>query len=506
MPSLIKRIFLVVFFVFFFFGVSLSGPLDNLRIIKQDADLKKKSTAYALFIQGVIYENEGDFENAKKSFYKAIENDSSIYMQLHLMELYVKMRELEDADRLFKEIVKKSPNNKRAYVLKGTIEMIRANTKSAEKYFQKAIDLGENNVTVMLDLARLYAIDRIYDKAASLLDRAIKQDPDNLETLFRSSVIFIKMNSFNRALDVLKKLETLRPDWAEVKVTIAEIYEYQKKYENAIEEYNKILKLYPLKEKIYLRIAALYQKLGKIKEALNTFNVLIDINPSNYVYYIQTALLQYSQGDLEAAIKTLEKARNNDKVKNNSDICYLLGRMYVEEGKLNKAAEQFEKAVLINPHDISSRLQLAYVYENLGKKDKVRSVLEDAYSVFPDNPEVLNFLGYFYANNDIKLEKAYELIEKALEKEPEKGAFLDSMGWVLFKMGKNKEALTYLKRAIEKLPDDPVILEHIGDVYNKMNDKEKALEYWEKSLVKQPKNDKIKEKINKLRKKAGNRG
>ena len=140
------------------------------------------------------------------------------------------------------------------------------------------------------------------------------------------------------------------------------------------------------------------------------------------------------------------------------------------------------------------------MYELIKKKEQAKRILEQAHTIAPDDAEVLNYLGYFYAENGLELEKALLLIEKALEKKPESGAYLDSMGWVLFKMGKYEKAQEYLKKAGDTLPEDPIVLEHLGDVYEKLASPEKAIEYWKKSLEKKSDNDILRKKLESFQK------
>jgi Tfp pilus assembly protein PilF len=106
----------------------------------------------------------------------------------------------------------------------------------------------------------------------------------------------------------------------------------------------------------------------------------------------------------------------------------------------------------------------------------------------------LNFLGYTYVEKNKNLAQAETMIRKALEIEPNNGAYIDSLGWFYFKRGRFKEAITELEKA-SSLLDDPVIYDHLGDVYFKINEIEKAKLNWEKSLELDPNQEKVKEKL-----------
>ena len=120
----------------------------------------------------------------------------------------------------------------------------------------------------------------------------------------------------------------------------------------------------------------------------------------------------------------------------------------------------------------------------MGKHQKSEEILEEILKENPDDPSVNNDLGYLYADQGKNLDQAEKMIRKAITSEPENGAYLDSMGWVLFKRGKFQEALPYLEKAVEKATGgDDTLWDHLGDVYDRLQQSDKALEAWKKALA-----------------------
>ena len=446
--------------VFLFYGVSLCGPLDQLKVLELDDQISRKSTAYALFIQAAIYENEGNLDDAKKIYLDVMDYDKSEFIRLKYVDILVKEGKFDKALVEIDDILKKNPESAKAYLQRGSISIVKRDYKKAEEAFLKAIEYGEKDFMVHMSLAQLYISTDKNQKALEMLEKAITYKPDNPIILFQAGMLYLKTENYEKGLDILKRAESLKPDWIEVKVTIAKIHEILKNYDSAIAKYNDILELYPLNKSIFLKIATLYQQTGQLKDALSVYKTLIELDTENFVYYVQASLLEFHLGLHDDGLETLKKAVKNG-VKT-ADIYYLMGRHYLAKKDMGQASVYFEKSIEKNPKDIDAHLQLAYTYETLEKKDQVRTVLEKAIAIAPEDSEVLNYLGYFYAENDIELEKAFHFIEKALAIKPESGAYLDSMGWVLFKMNNFEKALEYLIRSIEKAPNDPIILEHLG--------------------------------------------
>ena len=118
----------------------------------------------------------------------------------------------------------------------------------------------------------------------------------------------------------------------------------------------------------------------------------------------------------------------------------------------------------------------------------------------PENADALNYIGYTYAEQGIKLNEAMDMIQKAVQLKPNNGYILDSLGWVYYQKGLYNEALEYLERAIHFTPDDPTINEHLGDVHFKRMDYRKSLELYQRALsLDHPNQEKMEEKVERVK-------
>jgi len=117
--------------------------------------------------------------------------------------------------------------------------------------------------------------------------------------------------------------------------------------------------------------------------------------------------------------------------------------------------------------------------------------------VDPSNAaDAYNYLAYMWAEHNMHLDEAEQMIKLALQTNSENGAYIDTLGWIEFHEGKLEQALSDLQRASQKLTrDDPVVLEHIGDACAKLNKSAQALEVWQKALTLDPKNKGLADKI-----------
>jgi Tfp pilus assembly protein PilF len=125
---------------------------------------------------------------------------------------------------------------------------------------------------------------------------------------------------------------------------------------------------------------------------------------------------------------------------------------------------------------------MAMLRHNQGRTDDAIAVMNRVLTREPNNIQALNFIGYTYAEQGIKLDEAERLIKKALEIKPDAGFIMDSMGWVYYQRGKYKDALEWLRKAIALEGEDPEILEHVGDCHLALKEKDKAVENYKKAL------------------------
>jgi tetratricopeptide (TPR) repeat protein len=115
-----------------------------------------------------------------------------------------------------------------------------------------------------------------------------------------------------------------------------------------------------------------------------------------------------------------------------------------------------------------------------------------ALELAPDQPLVLNYLGYSLVEQNLNLEEAQEMIETAVAARPDSGFIADSLGWVRFKLGKFESAVEPMERAVELMPDDPVVNDHLGDVYWKVGRKREASFQWRRAISFEPEDNDLK--------------
>jgi Flp pilus assembly protein TadD len=177
----------------------------------------------------------------------------------------------------------------------------------------------------------------------------------------------------------------------------------------------------------------------------------------------------------------------------------LLARVYQGAKRWSEAESVWAAAAVRFPSESGVALDLAFCREQRGDLAGAEQAARDVLAREGENPTALNFLGYLLADHNRNLEEAERLIRRAVAQEPENGAFVDSMGWVYFRLGRLEEARAQLERAVTLTGGDPVVHEHLGDVYKELHFMDLAQEQYRLSLAGDASNKRVRTKLSQAR-------
>jgi len=174
----------------------------------------------------------------------------------------------------------------------------------------------------------------------------------------------------------------------------------------------------------------------------------------------------------------------------------MLASVYEAKQAYDEAIEVIREALKLEDKNIDLLFRLGVLLDKKDDKEASIEQMRKILEINPDHADSLNYIGYTYAEQEIRLDEALGLIQRALKIKPDSGYIMDSLGWVYFKKGAYDEAVLHLEKAAELTPDDPTINEHLGDAYGKKHNYQKALQFYEKALSLKPAQEKqLKEKI-----------
>ena len=235
-----------------------------------------------------------------------------------------------------------------------------------------------------------------------------------------------------------------------------------------------------------LMLVRIAEQEGKLHEAIDQLK-LIDEPALEFQVRIHEAVLYGRLGDLAAARKTIEAIEwqsDNER----AVLAMSLASIYRDAGRTDLAIQTLAKANTDIADSAEIKYDLAMLYERQGNFQAFERLMREVMVLRPDDANAYNSLGYTFADQNIRLDEAQRLLEKALSLEPNNPYILDSVGWYLFRTGDYETAIEYLERSYKQLPAADVAA-HLGEVYWTLGRKDDARAVWAQALEKDPDND-----------------
>ena len=411
----------------------------------------------------------------------------NIPLQYVLAERYREAGQADKADALVKQLMETQPDLQGFASLfasflkdKKTEELIRLLARVNDRLHRDDV-IAPQMQALLADPA--YA-EKVFDTGIALLNA----DPPRLDRTGWAVLLKLATRAKkNERIIALLRVELKHNPSPLVSDELIDALAKEKKFAEAEAEFEAMLKRYPDERnpQRMLMLAQLRLEAHREAAAIPVLRgVLKDVpNEPGVLFSLATALAR--TGKFDEGVAAIKDALKADPA--NVDLIRALMAFYMQAGKNQEMIDYLKSVVEKFPNNEEvvklARSNLSIAYTNLGDYAKGEAELEILFAKNPDDPGVNNDLGYLYAEQGKNLEKAEGMIRKAVADEPENAAYLDSLGWVLFKRGKAKEAIEPLRKAIENLEgrDDATIPEHLGDVYFEIKDRARAKELWEKA-------------------------
>ncbi len=348
----------------------------------------------------------------------------------------------------------------------------------AEERYIYVLDSGAPTTFRMLEILlnffertgadeRIQALSQIYEHSdANWFFKRSSAGPDHLSNVVRNSKDGIAEAFYNiaralyredvreMALIYIQFALYLRPDVPVFSALAGEILESQKRWEAARAMYQQVDPETPYRWLVDIRIAMINDILGETEDAVALLQQMIEMYPERVDALIHLGDLFSGQERYQEAIAAYDQA-----VAQIGDLDPRHWKLLYVRGISLERAKQWQRA----ESDFLQALELK-----------------------PDQPYVLNYLGYSWVQQGVHLERAQKMIERAVQLKPHDGYIVDSLGWALYHLGDMEGAVRELERAVELLPQDPTINDHLGDVYWRVGRFSEARFQWGRALSLDP--------------------
>ncbi|MBJ6373050.1 tetratricopeptide repeat protein [Sedimentitalea arenosa] len=230
--------------------------------------------------------------------------------------------------------------------------------------------------------------------------------------------------------------------------------------------------------------AQLLDALGQYELAVATYKKIPPESPDHHAAEMGRAEALRRAAKPDAAIEVLEQLAEDRPTL--APVHSALGDIQRQQENYAAAVAAYDKALQYSDEGANARWFLLYArgisHERLKHWDEAESDFRAALEINPEQPQVLNYLGYSLVERREKLDEALDMIERAVAARPDSGYIVDSLGWVLYRLGRYEEAVGHMETAVELMPVDPVVNDHLGDVYWAVGRYREAEFQWKRAL------------------------
>jgi tetratricopeptide (TPR) repeat protein len=506
-----------------------NGEMDRaLDAYRKVLDVDPGQSKLASRVAALLIRQE-DFPQAidiLKDAIKANPNDAEPYRQL----AYIYARYLKRTDQAIdyaNQAIALNPRDIEAYQRLLEIELASGDEKKALEVLERATKVRSDDANFWTQLGKLYVAvlfksdsqfrPEDLTRVNEIFKKAVAHANDDPAILKDIADYYASSQQLKEAIPLYLRVLELQPDDANAREKLATGFILTNQRDKAVEMLEQIIKEHPEKYQPYDLLAQVldeearsFQRANRLDEAKAKFAKVaanyeqsLLINPNHAGTYLRLAeLLLGPLKDPGRAVKFLTEARR--RFPGAPEIVYYLAIAQREGKQTQQAVATFEEALHEAQLDQDNEIVNAKFYFNYGATaeqaglyEKAADLLQKSIALDPANAaEAYNYLGYMWADHNMHLDEAEEMIRRALEIEPNNGSYLDSLGWVEFRKGKFDQALTDLLRAAKNMDrEDSIVFEHVGDTYLKLGRAPQALEVWKKALALDPKNKNVADKI-----------
>lgn len=434
-----------------------------------------------------------------------------------LAEIFLRSFQFDDATREYQETIRADSSYRPAWYTLGRLLQL-TKPQQALAFYDKFTDYFGPDLDIYSQEAQIYGALGQTDRLISKLKEMTVMDPENYDVKKSLGDVYLTQDSVDAALRLYNEAVLAQPHDYLLRASIA--HAYLLKHDNvraseqvqavmkdslnldqqiqfgqafvsviekdssvaplAVDLFQKIKNANPGDWRSYWFIGAIANITKDDSTALVYFQKVTELAAWNVDGWVAVASMYYDAGKFDRAIEVLQKADKH--VPNEYRVFFLLG---ISQQRLHNdldAAQSLEHALTLNDKSVDVYSSLGLVYDELQRHADSDSMYEKGLRIDPHNHLVLNNYGYSLSERGLQLDRALKMSEDALQQQPDNQSYLDTKGWINFKMGHFQDAEAAIRRATELGSKSPVIHEHLGDVYWKLNMKDRAIEYWKKAI------------------------
>jgi tetratricopeptide (TPR) repeat protein len=476
----------------------LGDPARSLefseRALQIDADESR-----ALWLKGAALFSLNRAAEALAPLERACEVDST---QIEVLRTTARVAESlqrpDAAERAWRRIVWVDDEDGEAWFQIAQAEARRGDLKAAEQSLARATELNPVRPGLLFLTGWVKENLGRPEEAIALYEEHLSVHPTDVGTRRRLVGLYMRANRMPEAYEEAKLVVRADPRDPESLQVLADLA-YRTKHESEGEQtLNQLRAINPGDPENTARAVVVLARNQRGREAARIADQWAHDHPGHPAGPMLSVRAWTSAGMPDTAVARARRAVAA--APDSAEPRRLLARALVEAKRYDEASREFAKLVEKYPQEPGFLLDLGGSLERGGDIDGAIDAGRRALKLAPDWPPALNFLGYVLADHKRELKEALRMVEQAIARDPDNGAYVDSHGWALYRLGRLEEAREKLERAVLLTEGDAVVREHLGDVYRDLGLKDRAKEQYQGAVALKAENQKrVEEKLRAIR-------
>lgn len=480
---------------FFMDGMMFFEQGDYARAILefQDAIDAGSNSAEVLFNMSEAYWMLQKFEKSIVFTNQAIAMDeNALDYKISLGKKFIALNDYESSLMIFNQIIEIDPNNADVLFIIGDLKAELNDIDGALLYYQEAYNKN-NDLILALEVAAELAYNSNHRDLSKIFKKLLLADPSNSEYMRG----FLESNDSGNIEELLELLNLgsikANPFYNNLYNQIALEYLRIGKLDSAEEFLQKSLSKKDNDRFALYYLSLLYRDLGRNDLALEVSKKHTSYYPNDKEGYINSSIALISLQNFSEAIDELNLAVSI--FPNDFEVNYFLGLANYSARNFNEAEQFYSKSLLIDQKSVAAMHGLAMTYDQIEKWDKSDELYTKLIALNDRDAQAYNNFAYSLVERDEDLEYALTLAEKAIQISPDVSAYLDTIGWIYYKLSEFEKAKDFIAQALIYDDSSAVILEHYGDVLISVEEIDEALIFYNKALLLDEDNEQLQTKI-----------
>jgi len=450
--------------------IGLVANFAGCAVMQKDAgsqeppgEVSKEVGAYFYYTQSYLMKKQGDLSSAIELLGEAIARDrDSIYLKTELARLYVQHSDYKQAIEIVREIVKKRPEHVPSMTMLGDIYAAQGKHAKAVESYQKVLALESKSERLYLLLGSEYVKSKNPEKALDTYKNLTEINPESFPGYFYLGVVAVSLKQYELAEGAFLECLKLKPGYEQVLFKLLEVYEALEKDKKVLDTYNKILDNNPRSIKAAIGLGHYYLKTGETADAEKVFEKLKKRSRSNPLVIKQIALIYLDQKRYKEAVEALRQLLEDDSSK--SDIYYFLGMALEGIKQIDEAISAYENVGGMSSYHQSALVHLSFLYQEKGDSNKAIELMNQAIEKQPQDPGSYLFLGALYEEMG-SYEEAIDTLKTGLQFQSDHVRLHFRLGVIYDKAGYKNASISEMKQVIEIDPSHAEALNYLGYTY-----------------------------------------